>query len=180
MSGFHSLVAALRGVARRAPLLAVLAACTIENRPPTRDTSRGTTEALAAARAEAEIRAALLRYYADLTARDWRAFRTHFWPPGLLATVWQPPGEPRAVVDAVPVDTFIARAPSGPDSKPISEERLTGLVVRSHGKLAQAWATYSDRFGESGNVATGEGLDAFTLIRHEGTWRIVSLSYTNK
>ncbi|MGH7562487.1 MAG: hypothetical protein ACRENB_15885 [Gemmatimonadales bacterium] len=164
-------------------LLIVLAAgCTIENRPPTRETGpgRGTTEAVAAARAEAEIRAALLRYYADLTARDWRAFRQNFWPPGLMATVWQPPGRPRPVVEAVPVDTFIARAPSGPGSKPIFEERMTGLVVRSHGNLAQAWATYTARFGEPGNVATWEGLDAFTLLRHEGTWRIVSLSYTDK
>ena len=82
--------------------------------------------------------------------------------------------------EIVPVDTFIARAPQGPDSKPIFEERLTGVVVRSHGNLAQAWATYTARFGEPGNVATWEGIDAFTLLRHDGTWRIVSLSYTDK
>jgi hypothetical protein len=69
---------------------------------------------------------------------------------------------------------------SGPDSKPIFEERLTDVVVRSYGNLAQAWATYTARFGEPGNVATWEGIDAFTLLRHDGTWRIVSLSYTDK
>ncbi len=170
---------------RRARVAAWLAgvvagACTIESRPPTRTALGGTTEALEAARTDAEVRAVLLRYYADLNARDWRAFRTHFWPHGTMATVWQPPGAPRTTVEAIPVDTFIARAPQGPDSKPIFEERMTGVVVRSQGNLAQAWATYTARFGDPGNVATWEGIDAFTLLRHEGVWRIVSLSYTDK
>jgi hypothetical protein len=170
----------LRDVGRALVAVGVLAACTIESRPPTRGTTGGATEAVEAARTEAEVRAALLRYYADLTARDWRAFREHFWSPGTLATIWQPPGRSRTMVELVPVDTFIARAPQGPDSKPIFEERMTGIVVRSHGNLAQAWATYTARFGEPGNVATWEGIDAFTLLRHDGTWRIVSLSYTDK
>jgi hypothetical protein len=158
----------------------LLAACTIQSRPPNREPAGNASEAVEAARTEAEVRAALLRYYADLNARDWPAVRAHFWPAGAYATVWQPPGQPRALVEIVPVDTFIARAPQGPDSKPIFEERLTNVVVRSHGNLAQAWATYTARFGEPGNVATWEGIDAFTLLRHDGTWRIVSLSYTDK
>jgi len=167
-------------VARVLVAAGLLAGCTIESRPPTRTAFRNTSDAVEAARTEAEVRAALLRYYADLTARDWRAVRTHFWTAGTLATVWQPPGQPRAMVELIPVDTFIARAPQGPDSKPIFEERMTSVVVRSHGNLAQAWATYTARFGEPGNVATWEGIDAFTLLRHDGAWRIVSLSYTDK
>jgi hypothetical protein len=167
-------------MARLLATAGLLAACTIESRPPKRAMPGEATEAVEAARTEAEVRAALLRYYADLTARDWRAVRQHFWSPGVLATVWQPPGQPRAMVELVPVDTFIARAPEGPDSKPIFEERMTDVVVRSHGNLAQAWATYTARFGEPGNVATWEGIDAFTLLRHDGAWRIVSLSYTDK
>lgn len=167
-------------LARGALVLALLGGCTIESRPPARPAAGGTSEAVEAARTEAEVRAALLRYYADLTARDWRAFRQHFWPNATLATIWQPPGRPGQMVEAVTVDTFVARAPMGPDSKPIFEERMTGIVVRSHGDLAQAWATYTARFGEPGNVATWEGIDAFTLLRHAGAWRIVSLSYTDK
>lgn len=170
----------MRSVARALATAVLAAACTIQSRPPTREPAGNASEAVEAARTEAEVRAALLRYYADLTARDWPAVREHFWPAGAYATVWQPPGQPRALVEIVPVDTFIARAPQGPDSKPIFEERLTDVVVRSHGNLAQAWATYTARFGEPGNVATWEGIDAFTLLRHDGTWRIVSLSYTDK
>ena len=170
----------MRSVARTLATAVLVAACTIQSRPPTREPAGNASEAVEAARTEAEVRAALLRYYADLTARDWPAVREHFWPAGAYATVWQPPGQPRALVEIVPVDTFIARAPQGPDSKPIFEERLTDVVVRSHGNLAQAWATYTARFGEPGNVATWEGIDAFTLLRHDGTWRIVSLSYTDK
>jgi hypothetical protein len=170
----------MRSVARALATAVLVAACTIQSRPPTREPAGNASEAVEAARTEAEVRAALLRYYADLTARDWPAVREHFWPAGAYATVWQPPGQPRALVEIVPVDTFIARAPQGPDSKPIFEERLTDVVVRSHGNLAQAWATYTARFGEPGNVATWEGIDAFTLLRHDGTWRIVSLSYTDK
>lgn len=167
-------------VARCIAAAGLLAGCTIESRPPTRAVPGDTSEAVEAARTEAEVRAALLRYYADLTARDWPAVRAHFWPAGAFATVWQPPGQPRALVEIVPVDTFIARAPQGPGSKPIFEERMTNVVVRSHGNLAQAWATYTARFGEPGNVATWEGIDAFTLLRHDGVWRIVSLSFTDK
>jgi hypothetical protein len=167
-------------VARALATAVLVAACTIQSRPPTREPAGNASEAVDAARTEAEVRAVLLRYYADLTARDWPAVREHFWPAGAYATVWQPPGQPRALVEIVPVDTFIARAPQGPDSKPIFEERLTDVVVRSYGNLAQAWATYTARFGEPGNVATWEGIDAFTLLRHDGTWRIVSLSYTDK
>lgn len=170
----------LRSVTWALASAGLLAACTIQSRPPTREPAGNASEAVEAARTEAEVRAVLLRYYADLTARDWPAVRQHFWPDGAYATVWQPPGQPRALVEIVPVDTFIARAPQGPDSKPIFEERMTNLVVRSHGNLAQAWATYTARFGEPGNVATWEGIDAFTLLRHDGTWRIVSLSYTDK
>ena len=170
----------MRSVARALAIAVLLAACTIQSRPPTREPAGTASEAVEAARTEAEVRAVLLRYYADLTARDWPAVREHFWPAGAYATVWQTPGQPRALVEIVPVDTFIARAPQGPDSKPIFEERLTDVVVRSHGNLAQAWATYTARFGEPGNVATWEGIDAFTLLRHDGTWRIVSLSYTDK
>ncbi len=159
--------------------LLALAACTLETRPPVRGARSG-TEALAEARAEAEVRAVLLRYYADLTARDWRAFRAHFWPHGTLTTVWQPPGSPGLRLETVPVDTFIARAPEGPGSQPIFEERMTAAEVRVYGNLAQAWTRYAARFGSPGAIRSWEGFDAFTLMRHEGAWRIVSLAYTDK
>lgn len=125
-----------------------------------------------------EVREELERYYEDFSARRWEAFADHFWPRATLTTVWQPPGEagPRVVATAVP--EFVEAAPQGPGSKPIFEERMTEAEVRVTGNLAQAWARYTARFGDEGSVQTWKGIDAFTLMRHEGRWRIVSLAYT--
>src|SRR4051812_38385829 len=86
--------------------------------------------------ARAEIRAELSKYYADLSARKWNAFATHFWPGATITTVWQPPGEPAERVTTVTVPEFIASAPMGPDSKPIFEERLTACDIRIDNDLA--------------------------------------------
>jgi hypothetical protein len=41
------------------------------------------------------------------------------------------------------------------------------------------WAHYTARSGDSTDVATWRGLDAFTLMKHDGRWRIVALAYTD-
>ncbi len=127
----------------------------------------------------AEIVGALERYYDDFSARDWAAFAGHFWPGATLTTVWQPAGEPAPRVVATTIPEFVAKAHEGPGSKAIFEEHMTGARVRVTGNLAQVWARYTVRFGDSTDVATWEGIDAFTLMQHEGRWRIVSLAYTD-
>ena len=129
---------------------------------------------------EDEVRAELLSYYADFSARDWEKFAGHFWPGATLTTVWQPPGEPapRVVVTSIP--EFIAKAPEGPGSKPIFEEKMTSAEMRIHGNLAQVWARYEAKFGEPGQVMEWSGIDAFTLMKHGGRWRIVSLAYAGE
>jgi len=126
---------------------------------------------------QADILAFLERYYDDLSARDWDAFADYFWPGATLTTVWQPAGDaaPRVVVVSVP--DFVAQAPLGPDSQPIFEERMTASRVWREGSLAQAWTRYEARFGSSDSLFEWEGTDAFTLMKHEGRWRIVSLAY---
>jgi hypothetical protein len=128
---------------------------------------------------EQDILAELEAYYDDFSARDWDAFASHFWPGATLTTVWQPPGEddPRVVV--VTLDDFIAQAPSGPGSREIFEERMRTADVRVQGDLAHVWATFAARFGDPGNVAEWKGIDAFTLMRLDGRWRIVALAYTD-
>jgi hypothetical protein len=94
------------------------------------------------ARVEAEVIAALERYYRIFSARDWDAFPSCFWPGATLTTIWQPPGEdaPRVVTTTVP--EFLVQAPSGPGSKPIFHEAMTGAETRIEGDLAHVWATY--------------------------------------
>src|SRR5688572_8088876 len=76
-----------------------------------------------------EIMEELEAYCADFSARRWCAFATHFWPGATITTVWQPPGEPRARVVSSTIAQFIEKAPQGPDSKAIFEERMTGFSI---------------------------------------------------
>jgi hypothetical protein len=151
----------------------LLGACTIaRSTPPGRADTTG-------ADAAQEVRERLVRYYESLTARDWAAFGDHFWPGAAIGTVWQPPGTPAPIAELISVPQFVARAPEGPGSKPIFEERMTDAEVRVHANLAQAWTRYTARFGDSSAVATWRGIDAFTLLRLGGRWRIVSVAYTD-
>lgn len=128
----------------------------------------------------AEVLDRLERYYADFSSRDWEAFASHFWPGATLTTVWQPPGADAPRVVVTDLDEFIALAPQGPGSREIFEERMLGAKVLTHGNLAQVWARYEARFGDPGEITEWRGIDAFTLMRHDGEWRIVSLSFTDE
>lgn len=126
-----------------------------------------------------QVMAALEQYYADFSARDWDRFRDHFWPGATLTTVWQAPGDSVPRVSVTTLDRFIEMAPQGPGSREIFEERMTGADVRANDSLAQVWARYDARFGDPGEIREWSGTDAFTLMRHDGRWRIVSLAYAS-
>lgn len=119
-------------------------------------------------------------YYADLSARDWDAYRSHFWPGATLTTVWTPSGEETARVVVTALEEFIEQAPLGPGSRSIFEERMLEAEVRVYRDLARVWARYEARFGDPGDVTEWRGIDAFTLMEHAGEWRIVSLAYTTE
>ncbi len=146
-------------------LLCAVAGCAAPGRP--------------AAENAGELAAAIEQYYRDFSARDWARFRDHFHPGATLTTVWQPPGEssPRVVVTTI--DEFLKHTSEGPDSKPIFEELPLDSEVTITGILAQVWSRYEARFGDAEQVATWQGVDAFTWMKHAGRWRIVSLAYTN-
>ncbi len=126
-----------------------------------------------------EILEELEAYYRDLTAREWDAFAEHFWPGADMTTVWQPVGEDRDRVVATSIDEFIAQAPQGPGSKEIFEEWIIDVQLRVSGNLAQAWVRYGARFGDPGDISEWEGIDAVTLINHDGNWKIASLAFAS-
>ena len=130
-------------------------------------------------RTEGELRAAVSQYYLDMSRRDWPAYAGHFWPGATLTTAWQPPGEPAERVVVTTIEEFLAQTPQGPDSKPIFEERLLEQDVDVQGDVAQVRARYEARFGDSLQVETWRGTDAFTWLRHDGKWRIAALVYAN-
>lgn len=159
------------------PLVLVLGlavGCTLEVAPPAARqgdplATADTTLVLA------ELRA----YYRDMSARDWEAYREHFWPRGTITTVWAAPGEDDASVQVSTIDEFVARAPEGPGSRSIFEETMLSSRITTAGDLAQAWVRYHARFGDPGDVMEWDGTDVFTLLRHDGRWRIVSLVFAS-
>lgn len=167
----------MRGAASIRMLLPVIAAgglvlaCRLEVAPP--------RERPAAARGADSVMivSELRAYYRDFSARDWPAFAEHFWSGADLTTVWQAPGQDSARVMATSVPDFVAQAAHGPDSLPIFEERLLDVRITAAGDLAQAWARYRVAFGRPGAVSEWDGIDAFTLLRHGGRWRIVGLAF---
>ena len=152
-------------------LAAVTASCEI------RIDDRSTTEANLEAAAREAILDELRAYYRDLSTLDSAAFAAHFWPGADVTTAWQPPGEPLVRVVVTPVEQFIMQWPQGPGSKPIFEEWMQSADVRLQNDLAQVWARYGARFGDSTAVQEWEGIDAFTLMRVGGRWKIVELAF---
>jgi len=124
-----------------------------------------------------EVLAEVESYYAALSERDWSCFADHFWPGATLTTVWRPPDEPDRRVHVSTVPEFVERAPEGPGSRAVFQERMLGAEVRIQGDLAQVWARYAARFGDPGDITEWKGVDAFTLVRHDGRWRIAALAY---
>jgi hypothetical protein len=166
-----------RPPAPRAGLAAVallLASCTIEYAPP------GARQARTAPDADTTVVLAELRsYYRDFSDRNWALFADHFWSGATMATVWQPPGADAPRVTTTTVPEFVAAAPEGPGSREIFEETMLHARIRRAGGLAQAWVRYHARFGDPGEVLEWEGVDAFTLLEHDGRWRIVSLAFAS-
>jgi hypothetical protein len=163
---------------RGAALLAAAAAfagCRLVTHQPER--RPGATSVLLAAADSAAVLEELEGYYRDFSARDWVAFADHFWPEADITTIWQPPGEDSLRVVVTTIPDFVARAPQGPGSRQIFEERMVEARVVTFGPLAQAWVRYHARFGDPGAVAEWGGMDAFTLLRYGGRWRIVELAF---
>lgn len=119
-------------------------------------------------------------YYDAFSDRDWERFAEHFWPGATITTVWQPPGEPEPRVTVTTVPEFVRQAPEGPGSREIFEERMLAAELHVRGTLAQAFARYRARFGDPGEIAEWEGIDSFSLLHHDGEWRIVALSFASE
>ena len=165
-------------------LLLALASCRIEKAPSGRPAGE-VTVADSLARVEqdsavvAGVNAALRLYYARLSDRDWRAFRRSFWPGATVTTRWVPPGERRERVWVQTAEEFARRAPEGPGRMAVFGERMLHAHVTGYGDLASAWVIYEGSWGERRDlVRTVHGIDAFTLYRDDGQWRIASLVFT--
>src|SRR6187401_708627 len=84
-----------------------------------------------------EVEARLKAYYKDMSDRDWKKYRAHFWKHATITTAWQPPGDSAASVDITTIDDFILETPNGPDSKPVFEERMKDSEIKVQGNIAE-------------------------------------------
>ena len=165
-------------------ILAVLSGCVVtsDGQPSLPAVSRESLAEQVAAyeleRVHTQVRAMLTRYYRDFSARDWEAFVTHFWEGATITTIWAPQGQTERRVVATSIPDFVAEAGLGPDSKAIFEETMGRTEIRVHENLAVVWAEYQARFGDPGDIAEWSGIDAFTLMKHEGMWKITSLAFS--
>ena len=155
-------------------MVALTAACRLETHAPRRGAS---ASVLAAAADSTAVMQELVAYYRDFSARDWEAFADHFWPGADITTVWRPPDEAAVRVVATSIPDFVRQAPRGPGSRQVFEERMLDARLTTFRDLAQVWVRYHARFGDPGAVSEWEGVDAVTLMRHDGRWRIVGLAF---
>ncbi len=145
----------------------------------TNDRHPGTTDTFSADSLRQILLTEVNQYYADMSARNWEAYTSHFWPGAHLTTVWQPPGADSLQVVMTTIEEFVKQADEGPGSQPIFEEKLLDAEINVYNNLAAVWASYTAKFGSEDSLMEWQGIDAFTYMKHDGEWRITSISYTN-
>jgi hypothetical protein len=128
----------------------------------------------------ADVEEKLKQYYDDMSNRDWEKYRSHFWDNATITTAWQQPGDSVAIVDVTTIDDFIKETPIGPDSQPVFEEKMKNSKIHVEGNIAEAWVEYEAKFGKRDSLMEWSGTDVFTLLRHDGQWKIVSLVFESK
>ena len=128
---------------------------------------------------EVEIRDFLNQYYQTMSSRQWSAYRGFFWDKATLTTIWATDSTSAPTVQISTIDEFISKTGEGPDSQPIFEESMTSVDIQIKKNLAQAWATYDAKFGNKEELMEWSGMDLFSLMKHEGEWKIVSLAFSS-
>jgi hypothetical protein len=153
------------------PLL--LVSCTVKTETPD---STSTTSLLDTPEGQA-VEDMLKRYYGVMSKRNWVEYEKYFWPGGTITTTWVKPGDSIKTVDVTTIKDFIRETPHGPDSKPIFEEKMLNSVITVENNIATAKVEYEVKFGSENDIDEWKGTDLFTLVRHNGEWRIVSLVF---
>lgn len=128
--------------------------------------------------AEQELHTFLESYYQTMSDRNWEAYRDYFWDKATITTVWQAEGDSIETVLISTIDEFIEKTPEGPDSQPVFEEKMVEADIDVRSDLTQAWVTYEAKFGTEDNLMEWKGMDLFSLMKHQGEWRIVSLTFS--
>ncbi len=144
--------------------------------PPPEQSEPVSRDDMMEARERGLILAEITAYYRDLTARDWDAFARHFWRGAVVTMIWTPDDESERRVDFISVPDFIAQMDLGDDTDLIFEQTMGTVEVHFDGNVAQVWSRHRVRFGDPGDVREWTDVDAFTLMKHVGLWKISSMA----
>lgn len=125
---------------------------------------------------EREVRQLLDAFYRDFAAGDWPRVADHFWPDATLVTIRSPSlGAPPTVV-VMRIEDYVARQGAGGRAAPLKFEMRTQRI-ETLGSIGSAVAQY-DALDPSGAQSQGwQGADMFSLVLHNGEWRIASLVF---
>ena len=125
---------------------------------------------------EREVRQLLDAFYRDFAAGDWPRVADHFWPGATLVTIRSPSlGAPPTVV-VLRIEDYVARQGAGGRAAPLKLEMRTQRI-ETLGSIGSAVAQY-DALDPSGSQSQGwQGADMFSLVLHDGQWRIASLVF---
>ena len=149
-------------------LLVILAACARETRSSVDDPQE-----------EVAVRELIGRYYQDFDKRDWDAIADLFWSGAEITTVWQEIGEDSDRVVHTSIDEFFRDAPRENPFGETFENWMIRANVSVYKGLAQAWVWYGARLDSEGEVVEWDGVDAFTLLKHEDVWKIAALMFAS-
>lgn len=122
------------------------------------------------------------RCYQTLSARDFIGFRECFWPQALITTYWKRSADaPGPEVYAQYLEEFIVNSQKSLSQFSSFSEHSLSHEIKLYDNIAQVWSIYELKFTTTeGNSATWRGVDMFHFMRHEGTWRIVALTFTKE
>jgi hypothetical protein len=110
--------------------------------------------------------------FAAMLARDGAAVTELVEPQGIVTSVTMDAGASRVASSSW--SEFASRLPQAP--API-RERLFDPEVRIRGDLAMVWSRYDLSIGDTFSHC---GTDLFELIRRDGRWRMLHVTYTRE
>lgn len=123
---------------------------------------------------EAEVKKAVTDFFEAFHAKDSVRMRAAFHENIVLHTVSSKAGKTKVDVEAAQ-DMLVAIAAIPADVR--FEERLLSFQIAVDGEMAHAWTPYE--FYINGKFSH-KGVDSFTLVKEDGTWKILYLVDTRR
>jgi hypothetical protein len=109
--------------------------------------------------------------------RDWARFRTLFVEGAKMRVAVRRDGKP-ALVELTTED-YVQRAGPALVRDGFYEKEIAYREER-YGDLAQVWSTYESRLGSPDAKPFDKGINAIQLVRTEGGWKVVAITWTSE